>query len=67
MAAADVDESGNGYTSRPMTAGKVEFSQQQIMEFANFARRKLIAVSLCWQGSSDLCPSDDEGVRPASS
>jgi hypothetical protein len=45
MAAASVEETGNGYTSRPLPAGKVEFSQQEIMEFANFARRNLIAVS----------------------
>ena len=45
MAAASVEETGNGYTSRPLPAGKIEFSQQEIMEFANFARRNLIAVS----------------------
>jgi len=45
MAAASVEETGNGYTSRPLPAGRVEFSQQEIMEFANFARRNLIAVS----------------------
>ena len=45
MAAAPVEETGNGYTSRPLPAGKVEFSQQEIMEFAHFARRNLIAVS----------------------
>lgn len=45
MAAASVEETGNGYTSRPLPAGKVEFNQQEIMEFANFARRNLIAVS----------------------
>ena len=45
MAAASVEETGNGYTSRPLTAGKVEFNQQEIMEFAHFARRNLIAVS----------------------
>jgi len=45
MAAAPVEETGNGYTSRPLPAGKVEFSQQEIMDFANFARRNLIAVS----------------------
>lgn len=45
IAAASVEETGNGYTSRPLPAGKVEFSQQEIMEFAHFARRNLIAVS----------------------
>ena len=45
MAAASVEETSNGYTSRPLPAGKVEFNQQEIMEFAHFARRTLIAVS----------------------
>jgi hypothetical protein len=45
LAAAPVDDAGNGYTSRPLPAGKTEFSQRQIMEFAEFARRNLIAVS----------------------
>lgn len=45
MAAASVEETGNGYTSRPLPAGKVEFSRQEILDFANFARRNLIAVS----------------------
>ena len=45
MAAASVEETGNGYTSRPLPADKVEFNQQEIMEFAHFARRNLIAVS----------------------
>lgn len=45
MAAAPVEEAGNGYTSRPLPAGKVDFSKEEILEFANFARRNLIAVS----------------------
>ena len=45
MAAASVEETGNGYTSRPLPNGKIEFSKEQIMEFAEFARRNLIAVS----------------------
>ncbi len=45
MAAAPVEETGNGYTSRPLPAGKTEFGKQQLMEFAQFARRNLIAVS----------------------
>ncbi len=45
MAAASVEETGNGYTPRPLPTGKTEFSQQQIMEFARFTRRSLIAVS----------------------
>ncbi|MBE9525037.1 MAG: hypothetical protein IMY76_08050, partial [Chloroflexi bacterium] len=45
LAAAPVEEAGNGYTPRPLPSGKTEFSTQQIMEFAGFARRNLIAVS----------------------
>jgi len=45
LAAASVDEIGNGYTGRPLPVGKTEFTQHQIMEFAEFARRNLIAVS----------------------
>jgi len=45
MAAVPVEETGNGYTSRPLAAGKVGFNKEQIMAFAKFARRHLIAVS----------------------
>ncbi len=45
LAAAPIDETGNGYTSRPLASGRTEFSQEQIMQFAEFARRNLIAVS----------------------
>jgi hypothetical protein len=45
LAALPVDAIGNGYTARPLPAGKTEFTQRQIMEFAEFARRNLIAVS----------------------
>ena len=45
LAAVPVDDIGNGYTPRPLPAGKTEFSQRQIMEFAEFARRSLIAFA----------------------
>ena len=45
LAAAPVEDAGDGYTSRPLPSGRTEFSQQQVMEFAEFARRNLIAVS----------------------
>jgi hypothetical protein len=45
LAASSVEEIGDGYTARPLPAGKTEFSQRQILEFAEFARRNLIAVS----------------------
>lgn len=45
LAALPVDDIGNGYTARPLPSGKTEFTHRQIMEFAEFARRNLIAVS----------------------
>lgn len=44
LAAAPVDDTGDGYTARPMPGGKTSFSRQQIIDFAGFARRNLIAV-----------------------
>ena len=44
MAAGPVEDTGSGYTTRPLPAGKTEFSQRQIIQFAQFARRHLIAV-----------------------
>ncbi|MFN2150653.1 MAG: hypothetical protein ACK2T5_03580 [Anaerolineales bacterium] len=45
LAAAPVDQIGNGYTPRPLAAGKTGFTRQQILDFAQFARRSLVAVS----------------------
>ena len=45
MTASSVEDIGSGYTARPLPAGKTEFNQHQIMAFAEFARRNLIAVS----------------------
>ncbi len=45
IAAASVDQSGDGYTPRPMPVGKTDFSRQQVLEFASFARRNLIAAT----------------------
>jgi len=44
LAAAPVEETGNGFTNRPMPGGKTSFNKKQILEFAEFASRKLIAV-----------------------
>jgi hypothetical protein len=44
LAAAPIEKVGNGYTPRPLPAGKTEFSRKQIIEFAEFARQNLIAV-----------------------
>lgn len=45
MAAAPVEEIGNGYTPRPLPGGKTELGEKEIKAFVNFARRNLIAVS----------------------
>jgi len=44
LAAVPVDETGNGYTNRPMPGGKTSFTEKQIIEFAEFASRNLIAI-----------------------
>ena len=44
MAAGPVEDTGSGYTTRPLPAGKTEFTQRQIIQFAQFAMRHLIAV-----------------------
>jgi hypothetical protein len=44
LAAEPVDETGNGYTSRPRPVGKVDYSPQQMREFARFCSSHLIAL-----------------------
>jgi hypothetical protein len=44
LAAEPVDETGNGYTSRPRPVGKVDYSPQQTREFARFCSRHLVAL-----------------------
>ena len=45
LAAMPVDETANGYTPRPLPVGKTEFNRSQIMNFAEFARRNLMAAT----------------------
>lgn len=45
LAAASVDQVGNGYTARPLPVGRTEYSRPQIVAFADFARRNLIAAT----------------------
>jgi hypothetical protein len=45
LAAAPVDDIGNGYTPRPLPAGKTEFTQRQVAEFGRFTRRNLLAIT----------------------
>jgi hypothetical protein len=44
LAGESVDETGDGYTSRPRPVGKVEYSPQQIRGFARFCARHMIAL-----------------------
>ncbi len=44
LAASSIDISGNGFTERPMPTGKVSYSTSELMGFADFLRRNLIAV-----------------------
>lgn len=45
LAAESVDETGNGYTPRPRPVGIVEFTADEILDFARFCARHLIAVT----------------------
>jgi hypothetical protein len=44
LAGEPVDETGNGYTSRPRPVGKLEYTPEQVRAFARFASRHLIAL-----------------------
>lgn len=44
LAAEPVEETGDGYTSRPRPVGKLDYSPQQVRAFARFASRHLIAL-----------------------
>lgn len=56
LAASSVDEVGDGYTPRPLPAGKTDFSERQIQEFAEFARRNLISVPYTGKDKVVLVP-----------
>ena len=45
LAAESVEQVGNGYTSRPRPVGKVEYAKQEILAFARFITRNLIAIA----------------------
>jgi hypothetical protein len=44
LAAEPVEETDNGYTSRPRPVGKVDYSPEQMRNFARFCARHLIAL-----------------------
>jgi hypothetical protein len=56
LAAAPIEDIGNGYTTRPLPAGKTEFSRDQILEFAEFARKNLIAATYVGKGKVVFVP-----------
>ncbi|MFN2195455.1 MAG: hypothetical protein ACK2UW_04945 [Anaerolineales bacterium] len=56
LAASTVEEVGDGYTARPLPAGKTDFSERQIQEFAEFARRNLISVPYTGKDKIILVP-----------
>lgn len=45
LVATPVEEVGNGYTPRPLPAGKLEYTRNELLAFAEFVRRNLIAIT----------------------
>jgi len=45
LAAASVEHTQNGYTARPLPVGKTDFNERQVLEFAGFARKHLMAAT----------------------
>lgn len=43
LAAMHVDDTSNGYTSRPRPLGNIEYSPQELIGFSNYLKKKLIA------------------------
>jgi hypothetical protein len=64
LAAAKVEDTGDGYTPRPLPAGKTEFTQHQILAFAEFARRNLIAVPYVGKDKVVFVPVKPERELP---
>ena len=56
LAAESVEENENGYTDRPRPVGKVEYSPQQIRDFARFLARHLIALPFYTSKNITLVP-----------
>jgi len=56
LAAESVDETSNGYTSRPRPVGKVEYSTQEAHAFALFCARHLIALPYMSSKNITLVP-----------
>jgi hypothetical protein len=56
LAAEQVEETGDGYTSRPRPVGKVEFSFKELTTFARFCARHLIAIPYITAKNITLVP-----------
>ena len=56
LAAEPVEETGDGYTSRPRPVGKVEYSLQQLQAFSRFCGRHLIALTYITPKNITLVP-----------
>jgi hypothetical protein len=64
LAAAGVDQVGDGYTTRPLPVGRIESDRRQVVEFAEFARRHLIAATYVASDRVAFVPVP-EGREPA--
>jgi hypothetical protein len=56
LAGESVEETGNGYTSRPRPVGKVEYTPEQIQDFARFCGRNLIGLPYYSTNNVTLVP-----------
>ena len=56
LAAAKVEETEEGYTSRPLPLGKLEYSLQELLAFAKFVQRHLIAATYRQAGRVLMVP-----------
>jgi len=56
LAGEPIDETGDGYTSRPRPVGKVDYSPQQMQSFTRFCARHLIALPYSTSKNFTLVP-----------
>lgn len=64
LAAASVDQVGDGYTARPLPVGRTDITRDQLLEFTAFARRHLIAATYVGRDRVAFVPVA-EGREPA--
>jgi len=56
LAAQSVDATGNGYTARPLPAGKTDFSRDQVLAFTAFCLKNMVAVPYVGQEKTVFVP-----------